>query len=130
MTRPAVEAGSSRPVRRRFSKATKFYKGLCLVLNFKAASFDELVVPVSQGKVFLLLEAVNPVQCDELDYFQALLRGIGVRDGSMLLDDFLSTGYLAAEAVVSDESEKAAGDVVDYFRQRKFRGVVDRKSVV
>jgi len=94
------------------------------VLNYQATAFEELVKPLSHGKVLLLLEVTDPAQCDQMDYYHAILKGIGVGDGSGLMEDLMDQGFLKFETGLSEESKRVAGAVVDYFRQKMLKDVI------
>ncbi|HMM21862.1 MAG TPA: hypothetical protein PKA10_14180 [Selenomonadales bacterium] len=94
------------------------------MLNYQATAFEELVKPLSEGKVLLLLEVTDPAQCDQIDYYQAILKGIGASDGSSLMENLLIRGFLKLETDLSDENKGMAEEIVDYFRQKMFKEVI------
>jgi hypothetical protein len=94
------------------------------VFHYKVTGFDEIVGPMSRGKVLVLLRVSDPARCDQIDCYQALLKGIGVAEGTLLLESFLERGFLAAETTISEDSTHLANQVVDYFRGKKLQEAV------
>ena len=96
------------------------------MLHLKVTPFDELVTPLSKGKVFVLFELTDPALCDEMDCSLAVAQGLRLQLNAIpnILEEFLKHGYMVAESECSEENRRAAFELVDYFRQEKVRHAV------
>lgn len=94
-------------------------------MNYTAKTFDELATPLSRNKVFLLVEVTDPVLADSIEHFHSILHGLGIsEDFRERMEDYWGRGYLVAEAAITDQAREQALCIVDYFRQRKLRGII------
>lgn len=90
-----------------------------------ATSVSELIAPYSKGKVLVLLEAVDPVVCDQMDHFFSLFKKLGLSAKSIaVFENFLEHGLLAIYAEISNTSKNEAVGLIDYFRQAEFKNAI------
>lgn len=93
------------------------------MLESQAVSLDELVAPLSKGRVFLLVEVLDAQTCDQMDVALAIIKGMNLKSDSMsdVFDGLLSNGYLTAKSNISEEMIVQGSHIIDYFRQKKLR---------
>ena len=89
-------------------------------------SFEELVAPLSQGKVLVLVECLSIEGCERPDIMNELadILNLGFNSGFDDWEDFLDYGFLVIEGELHAENETEAALLIDYLRNEKFRDVV------
>ena len=89
-------------------------------------SFEELIAPLSQGKVLVLVECLSIEGCEQPDVMNELseLLNLGFGSGFDDWEDFLDYGFLVTEGEFQAENMAEAALLVDYLRNDKFRDVV------
>ena len=89
-------------------------------------SFEELVAPLSQGKVLVLVECLSIEGCEQTDIMNELVEvlDLGFQSGFDEWEDFLDYGFLVIEGELHPENETEAALLIDYLRNDKFRDVV------
>ena len=95
-------------------------------MKHAVVSFEELIAPLSRGKVLVLVECLNIEGCEEPDIMQELseLLDLGFASGFDDWEDFLDYGFLVIEGELQDENKAEANLLIDYLRNDKFRDVV------
>jgi hypothetical protein len=101
-------------------------KGALKILNRAIVSFEDLIAPLSKGKVLLLIECLNVEECEQPELMTDLseLLDLGFGPGFDDWDDFLGFGFLVMEGEIKPENETEAALVLDYLRNEKFRDVI------
>ena len=89
-------------------------------------SFEELIAPLSRGKVLVLVECLSIEGCEQPQIMKELseLLGLGFGCGFDDWDDFLDYGFLVIEGELKPENEKEASLLIDYLRKEKFRELI------
>lgn len=94
-------------------------------MEFRGVSIDALLAPLSHQKVIVLLEVIDPVLAEQHDFFCLIVKRLGaVLDMRVRWEEFCKSGYLVAGAPLTQASEGRAGQLIDFFRQAKFKNVV------
>lgn len=101
-------------------------KGVISALRKSILSFEDLIAPMSKGKVLLLIECLSIEECEEPDIMTDLseLLDLGFGPGFDDWDDFLNFGFLLMEGVIQSEDEAEATLIIDYLRNEKFRDII------
>jgi len=95
-------------------------------LKHAVVSFEELIAPLSQGKVLVLVECLSIEGCEQPDVMNELseLLNLGFGSGFDDWEDFLDYGFLVTEGEFQEDNLAEAALLVDYLRNDKFRDVV------
>ena len=95
-------------------------------MNRAIVSFEDLIAPLSKGKVMLLIECLSIEDCEQPDIMADLaeLLDLGFGPGFDDWEDFLSFGFLVVEDEIKPENETEATLVIDYLRNEKFRDII------
>lgn len=91
--------------------------------RIKPVSFNDLVSPLSQKKIFMLLEVSDPVRCESLNCALAIADYLNIRIDELPNDfeAFVSSGFMTLECNLSEINRAWSEATLDFFRQRKFR---------
>lgn len=94
--------------------------------RIKPVSFNDLVSPLSQEKIFILLEVLDPLRCENLDCALAIADYLNIRIDDLPNDyeTFISSGFMTIERNLSEINRTWSETMLDFFRQRKFRDAV------
>lgn len=89
-------------------------------------SFEELVAPLSHGKVMVLVECLSIEGCEQAEIMNELaeILDLGFSSGFDEWEDFLDYGFLVIEGELQAENETEASLLIDFLRNDKFRDVV------
>lgn len=94
------------------------------MFTYSAKSFEELALPLSRNKVFLLVEILDPFKADGIDYYHLIMNGLGLDvSGSGTVGESIARGYLVAETEISDRNRNSALSVIDYFRRANVKDI-------
>lgn len=101
-------------------------KGVRKILKHAIVSFEELIAPLSQGKLLVLVECLSIEGCEQPDVMKELAEILDMGFGSGFDDweDFLDYGFLVIEGELTTDNETEAALLIDYLRNEKFREVV------
>ena len=96
------------------------------MLRIKPVSFDDLVSPLSRGKIFILLEVLDPLRCETLDCALAISSYLNIKIDKLPNDyeAFVSYGFMTIERNISEPNRIWSEAALDFFRQRKVREAV------
>jgi hypothetical protein len=95
-------------------------------LRHRIASFEELIAPLSKGKVLVLVECLNAEACEQPVIMRDLSQVLSLDVGSEYdeWDDFMDYGFVLIEDENTTETEAEASLLIDYLRNDKFREAV------
>lgn len=107
-------------------RLTPELKGAETILNRTIISFEDLVAPLSKGKVLLLIECLSIDGCEQPDIMNDLSELLNLQFGPGFdeWDDFLGFGFFVLEGEIKPEHESEATLIIDYLRHEKFRDVI------
>lgn len=94
--------------------------------KIRPVSFIDFVLPLSQEKTLLLLELLDPLVGESLDFTFAVSSFLGIKTDHLPNDYevFIRSGYLIAEQELSETTILWAETALDFFRQKKLRNAV------
>ena len=89
-------------------------------------SFEELIAPLSQGKVMVVVECLNIEGCEQPQVMEELseLMNLGFGNGYDDWEDFLDYGFVVIEGDNNQEFLTEATVLIDYLRNEKFQTVI------
>jgi len=90
------------------------------MFTIKPVSFDDLVSPLSQDKLLILLEVLNPSQCESLEKSLSIATYLNIKIDQLPneYENFLSLGFILIERNITESSRIWAEAVLDFFRQK------------
>jgi len=90
------------------------------MFRIKPVSFDDLVSPLSQDKLLILLEVLNPSLCESFENSLLIASCLNIEIDQLPNDyeTFLSLGFMLLERNISDFNRTWAESILDFFRQK------------
>ena len=91
-------------------------------LKHRIVAFEELVAPLSQGKVMLVVECLSFESCDKPELRAELSKLLNLESGTDYdeWEEFLDYGFVVVESELTAENRKAAILLLDYLKDEKF----------
>lgn len=95
-------------------------------MKHRIMSFEELIAPLSQGKVMVVVECLNIEGCEQPQVMEELseLMNLGFGNGYDDWEDFLDYGFVVIEGDNNQEFLTEATVLIDYLRNEKFQTVI------
>lgn len=95
-------------------------------MKHRIVSFEELVAPLSQGKVMVAVECLSFEACDNPEIMADLTEILNLEFGPDYdeWEDFLDFGFVVAESDLSTENRAKATLIIDFLRNEKFREAI------
>jgi hypothetical protein len=94
--------------------------------GFKPISFDDLLSPLSRDKVFILLEVLDPVICEQFEHSVSIAKYLDIRLDTIPneYEAFLKSGFGVIEKSLTNGNRDWAANTLDFFRQKNLRDAV------
>jgi hypothetical protein len=95
-------------------------------LKHRIVSFEELIAPLSQGKVMLVVECLSIEGCEQPGIMDDLSRILNLGVGAEYDDweDFLDFGFVVKEGENKLEDLTEATLLIEYLSNEKFQSVI------
>ena len=95
-------------------------------MKHRIVSFEELIAPLSLGKVMLVVECLNIEGCEEPSVMEDLTKvmNLGFGAGYDDWEDFLDYGFVVIEGENKQEFVTEAMLLIDYLRNKKYQAVL------
>ena len=95
-------------------------------MKHRIISFEELVAPLSQAKVMVVVECLNFEACDNPEIMAELSEILNLEFGPDYdeWEDFLDFGFVIVESEPTEENKTEAALLIDYLRNEKFREAI------
>jgi hypothetical protein len=97
-----------------------------ITLKHLIVTFEELIAPLSKGKVMVVVECLCIEACEQPDIMDELsaILNLGFGTGYDEWDDFLNYGFVVIEGESSPEFMTEVTLLIDYLRNEKFRSLI------
>lgn len=95
-------------------------------MKHQIVCFEELIAPLSRGKVMVVVECLNIEGCEQPDIMNELAQVMNLGYGTDYDDweDFLDYGFVVFESDNKSEFVTEATLLIDYLRNEKFQAVI------
>ena len=95
-------------------------------MKHRIVAFEDLIAPLSNGKILLLVECLNIEGCEQPGIMGELseLLNLGYGEDYDDWEDFLNFGFVLLEWENKPEQETEANLMIDYLRNDKFQELV------
>lgn len=96
------------------------------MLRIKPVSLYDLVSPLSQEKILILLEVVDPLRCENIDCALAIAGYLNMKIDKLPneYETFVNAGFMTIERNLSEINRIWSEAALDFFRQKKVRDAV------
>lgn len=95
-------------------------------MKHRITTFEELIAPLSRGKVMVVVECLNIEGCEQPEIMNELseLMNLGFGAGYDDWEDFLDYGFVVLEGESKPELVTEGTLLIDYLRNDVFQGLI------
>ena len=95
-------------------------------MEHRIVTFEELISPLSKGKVMVVVECLSIEGCEHPDIMNELseVMNLGFGSGFDDWEDLLDYGFVVLEGECKPEIVTEATLLIDYFRNEKFLAII------